>query len=129
MGANKIVVKDKRATIAGTETLCGSIASLAECVQNMRQALLDGETKTTGEIDKNKFIVESIEAATLHPALGRIFCIDHVRCGSLDLLYVALFIILLVRDIVFSCLYPVICILFYSRSFSLFSIYICCRQN
>jgi N-acetylglucosamine-6-phosphate deacetylase len=69
MGANKIVVKDKRATIAGTETLCGSIASLAECVQNMRQALLDGETKTTGEIDKNKFIVESIEAATLHPAL------------------------------------------------------------
>jgi hypothetical protein len=45
----------------------------------MRQALLDGETKTTGEIDKNKFIVESIEAATLHPALGRIFCIDQTK--------------------------------------------------
>jgi N-acetylglucosamine-6-phosphate deacetylase len=70
MGVNKIVVKNKRATNAGTETLCGSIASLAECVQNMRQALLDGETKNTNEIDKNKFIVESIEAATLHPALG-----------------------------------------------------------
>jgi len=71
MGANKIVVKDKRATNAGTETLCGSIASLAECVQNMRQALLDGETKKSDEIDKDKFIVESIEAATLHPATGR----------------------------------------------------------
>jgi N-acetylglucosamine-6-phosphate deacetylase len=73
MGANKIVVKNKRATIAGTETLCGSIASLAECVQNMRQALIDGEIKNSKEIDKNKFIVESIEAATLHPATGRFF--------------------------------------------------------
>lgn len=72
MGANKIVVKGKRATNAGTETLCGSIASLAECVQNMRQALLDGETKSMGEVEKNKFVVESIEAATLHPALGRL---------------------------------------------------------
>ena len=71
MGVNKIVVKDKRATIAGTETLCGSIASLAECVQNMRQALLDGETKNSREVEKDKFIVESIEAATLHPASGR----------------------------------------------------------
>lgn len=78
MGANKIVVKDKRATNAGTETLCGSIASLAECVQNMRQALLDGETKNTSEIDKNKFIVESIEAATLHPASGK-FRIDKTK--------------------------------------------------
>ncbi len=71
MGTNKIVVKNKRATNAGTETLCGSIASLAECVQNMRQALIDGETKKPDEIDKDKFIVESIEAATLHPATGR----------------------------------------------------------
>jgi N-acetylglucosamine-6-phosphate deacetylase len=71
MGTNKIVVKNKRATNAGTETLCGSIASLAECVQNMKQALLDGETKKSDEIDKDKFIVESIEAATLHPATGR----------------------------------------------------------
>ena len=71
MGASQIVVKGKRATNAGTETLCGSIASLAECVQNMRQALLDGETKNTGEIEKTKFVVESIEAATLHPALGK----------------------------------------------------------
>ena len=71
MGATKIVVKGKRATNAGTETLCGSIASLAECVQNMRQALLDGETKSAGEIDATKFVVESIEAATLHPAQGR----------------------------------------------------------
>lgn len=76
MGANKILVKNKRATIAGTETLCGSIASLAECVQNMRQALLDGETmkstvKNIADNDKTKFIVESIEAATLHPASGK----------------------------------------------------------
>jgi hypothetical protein len=78
MGADKIIVEKKRATIAGTQTLCGSIASLAECVQNMRQALLDGETKkcnekNSDENDKNKFIVESIEAATLHPASGRFF--------------------------------------------------------
>ena len=79
MGADQIVVEKKRATIAGTQTLCGSIASMAECVQNMRQALLDGElnradkaTKTSSDaIDKHKFIVESIEAATLHPASGR----------------------------------------------------------
>ncbi|CAF2784984.1 unnamed protein product [Rotaria sp. Silwood2] len=73
MGAEKIVVEKKRATIAGTQTLCGSIASLSECVQNMRQALLDGETnkcnqKNLDVKDKYKFIVESIEAATLHPA-------------------------------------------------------------
>ncbi|CAF1237426.1 unnamed protein product [Rotaria sordida] len=74
MGADEIVVEKKRATIAGTQTLCGSIASLAECVQNMRQALLDGEINKSNEKkifddkDKNKFIVESIEAATVHPA-------------------------------------------------------------
>ncbi len=72
MGADKILVKNKRATVVGTETLCGSIASLAECVQNLRQALLDGETKNTGKIEKDKFIVEAIEAATLHPASGRL---------------------------------------------------------
>lgn len=75
MGAEQIVVKEKRATIAGTQTLCGSIASMAECVQNMRKALLDGETSENPEKkiddDKKKFIVESIEAATLHPASGR----------------------------------------------------------
>lgn len=71
MGADQIVVKNKRATIAGTETLCGSIASMAECVQNMRQALLDGETKQNNVIDPKRFIVECIEAATLHPASGR----------------------------------------------------------
>ena len=70
MGENQILVKNKRATNAGTETLCGSIASLAECVQNMRQALLDGEKTDSKPTEKTKFIVESIEAATLHPALG-----------------------------------------------------------
>lgn len=75
MGAAKILVSKKRATIAGTETLCGSIASLSECVQNMRQALLDGETnkcvtKKSDKNDINQFVVESIEAATLHPASG-----------------------------------------------------------
>lgn len=68
MGAEQIIVKNKRATIAGTETLCGSIASMAECVQNMRQALLDGETKKSNVTDPKRFIVECIEAATLHPA-------------------------------------------------------------
>lgn len=72
MGADQIIVEGKRATIAGTETLCGSIASMAECVQNMRQALLDGETKKTSqEKIGTKFIVESIDAATLHPAAGK----------------------------------------------------------
>lgn len=75
MGADNICVKNKRATIAGTETLCGSIASMAECVQNMRQALLDGERAKNNheqfnDVDKTKYIVESIEAATLHPAEG-----------------------------------------------------------
>ncbi|UJR08992.1 hypothetical protein I4U23_013242 [Adineta vaga] len=69
MGADQIIVENKRATIAGTQTLCGSIASLAECVQNMRQALLDGETnKNVEEKNEKQFIVECIEAATLHPA-------------------------------------------------------------
>ena len=72
MGAEKILVENKRATIAGTQTLCGSIASLAECVQNMRQALLDGEISKHGEVKIDKqFIVECIDAATLHPASGK----------------------------------------------------------
>jgi N-acetylglucosamine-6-phosphate deacetylase len=78
MGADQIIVEKKRATIAGTQTLCGSIASMAECVQNMRQALLDGEINKPFETNDNKnqtknFIVESIEAATLHPASGILF--------------------------------------------------------
>jgi N-acetylglucosamine-6-phosphate deacetylase len=79
MGTDQIIVNKKRATIAGTETLCGSIASMAECVQHMRQALLDGETNTCNkqsekcveEKDQYKFVVEAIEAATLHPASGK----------------------------------------------------------
>ena len=77
MAGYQIAVENKRATIAGTETLSGGLVSLAECVQNMRQALLDGEIEkyneeNLNENDKNKFIVESIEAATLHPASGKI---------------------------------------------------------
>ncbi|XP_067948216.1 N-acetylglucosamine-6-phosphate deacetylase-like isoform X2 [Watersipora subatra] len=55
-GQQTIDVKEKKAYVAGTETLAGSIAFLDECVQTFYNGT---------ECSK----VEALEAATLHPAL------------------------------------------------------------
>ncbi|XP_015596952.1 N-acetylglucosamine-6-phosphate deacetylase [Cephus cinctus] len=55
LGQYDIEVRDERAYIAGTETLCGSTAEMSHCVRFFREA--------TG-----CSIVEALEAATLHPA-------------------------------------------------------------
>ncbi|KAG1692617.1 N-acetylglucosamine-6-phosphate deacetylase [Nymphon striatum] len=57
IGQQRIEVQGNKALIAGTDTLCGSIAVLDDCVRNFRKA--------TG-----CSIVEAIECATLHPAEG-----------------------------------------------------------
>ncbi|XP_053400457.1 N-acetylglucosamine-6-phosphate deacetylase-like [Mercenaria mercenaria] len=55
LGNQKIEVKGKQATIAGTETLCGSIAKLDYCVRNLLKNTGCGE-------------VLALESASLHPA-------------------------------------------------------------
>ncbi|XP_005191549.1 N-acetylglucosamine-6-phosphate deacetylase [Musca domestica] len=55
IGQFKLEVKDSMAFVAGTNTLCGSIAPLDECVRIFRKAT-------------NCSTVYAIEAATLHPA-------------------------------------------------------------
>ena len=55
IGVQEIEIKDNKAFIAGTETLCGSIAALDYCVKHLRQV--------TG-----CSTVEAVECATLHPA-------------------------------------------------------------
>ncbi|KAJ1525781.1 hypothetical protein ONE63_008986 [Megalurothrips usitatus] len=55
IGQLRMEVRDQKAYIAGTNTLCGSIATMIECVKNFKSA--------TG-----CSTVEALEAATLHPA-------------------------------------------------------------
>ncbi|XP_075156354.1 N-acetylglucosamine-6-phosphate deacetylase [Haematobia irritans] len=55
IGQLKLEVKESKAFVAGTDTLCGSIASMDECVRIFRSAT-------------NCSTVYAIEAATLHPA-------------------------------------------------------------
>lgn len=55
LGHQTIEVRDNKAVIAGTDNLCGSIATMNECIQFLYE---------NTECDK----VESLEAATLHPA-------------------------------------------------------------
>ncbi|CAB0041924.1 unnamed protein product [Trichogramma brassicae] len=55
LGQFDIEVRESRAYIAETNTLCGSIADMAECVRFFK--------KSTG-----CSVVEALEAATLHPA-------------------------------------------------------------
>ncbi|KAL4230192.1 putative N-acetylglucosamine-6-phosphate deacetylase [Mactra antiquata] len=55
LGNQRIEIKGKRATIAGTETLCGSIAKLDYCVRNLLKNTGCGE-------------VLALETASLHPA-------------------------------------------------------------
>lgn len=68
IGVQEIEIKDNKAFIAGTETLCGSIAALDFCVKHLRQV--------TG-----CSTVEAVECATLHPA--RVLGIERKK-GSLD---------------------------------------------
>lgn len=55
IGAQLVDVQNDRAVVAGTNTLCGSIARMDQCVRHFR--------KVTG-----CSTVEAIECATLHPA-------------------------------------------------------------
>lgn len=55
VGKEIIEIKDNRAFLAGTDTLCGSIATLDYCVKYLKEKI-------------NCSIVEAIECATLHPA-------------------------------------------------------------
>lgn len=55
VGQMDVEVKDNKAYVAGTTTLCGSIASMIECVRFFKEA-----TACT--------VVSALEAATLHPA-------------------------------------------------------------
>lgn len=55
VGKEIIEIKDNRAFLAGTNTLCGSIATLDHCVRYLKEKV-------------NCSIVEAIECATLHPA-------------------------------------------------------------
>ncbi|XP_031781619.1 N-acetylglucosamine-6-phosphate deacetylase [Nasonia vitripennis] len=55
LGQFNIEVRNNKAYIAGTDTLCGSIADMSECVRFFQKAT-------------DCSIVEALEAATLHPA-------------------------------------------------------------
>ncbi|CAG0883994.1 unnamed protein product [Darwinula stevensoni] len=68
LGEQRIQIDGRRATIKGTTTLAGSVATMDQCIQHLRKA---ARCST----------VEALEAATLHPAqvLG-----DDKRKGSLD---------------------------------------------
>ena len=68
MGENRIEVKDGSAYIFGTNTLCGSITTMDQCVRNLK--------KFTG-----CSVVQAIQCASLHPA--QVLGIDD-RKGTLD---------------------------------------------
>lgn len=68
IGLQEIEIRDNKAMIAGTQTLCGSIAALDYCVKHLRE-VTDCST------------VEAIECATLHPA--QVLGISHNK-GTLD---------------------------------------------
>ncbi|KAK3929894.1 N-acetylglucosamine-6-phosphate deacetylase [Frankliniella fusca] len=55
IGQMMIEIRDQKAFIAGTDTLCGSIASMNDCVKHFKAA-------------SGCSTAEAIEAATLHPA-------------------------------------------------------------
>ncbi|KAL3878307.1 hypothetical protein ACJMK2_030670 [Sinanodonta woodiana] len=55
IGSQKIEICGKRAVIAGTNTLCGSIATMNLCVKHLNK-------------EANCGVVNSLESATLHPA-------------------------------------------------------------
>ena len=66
-----VEIKEDRAVVAGTNTLCGSIATMEQCVSFMKSAT-------------DCSVVEAIECATLHPAqvLGISNCKGTLNYGS-----------------------------------------------
>ncbi len=78
IGVQEVEIKDNGAYIAGTDILCGSIATLDYCVRHLREVM--GCSK-----------VEAIECATLHPA--QVLGISHKK-GTLNFGADADFIIL-----------------------------------
>lgn len=97
IGQFLIDIKNGRACIAGTETLCGSIATMNECVQKFHR-----ETACTKEF--------ALEAASLHPAkaLGisdRKGCLDF-GCDA-DLVFVDDELNLISTWIAGECVYKV----------------------
>lgn len=68
LGDQIIEIRNEKAFVAGTDTLCGSIATMDQCVRNLKKA--------TG-CD----VVEAINCASLHPA--RVLGISH-RKGTLN---------------------------------------------
>lgn len=68
MGQLQVKVEGKRALLAGTETLAGSIVTMDDCVRHFI-------------LDAGVTLVEGIEAATLHPA--QLMGISHLK-GTLD---------------------------------------------
>ncbi|XP_075676708.1 N-acetylglucosamine-6-phosphate deacetylase [Dermatophagoides pteronyssinus] len=79
IGCEMIEIKNDHAYLAGTNTLCGSIATLDHCVRYLQSKVPDCS------------IVDAIECATLHPA--RVLGIEH-RKGTLEFGADADFIIL-----------------------------------
>lgn len=55
MGSQLVEIMDKKAVIAGTNTLCGSIATIPKCVQNLKK-------------NTNCTIEDALDSASLHPA-------------------------------------------------------------
>lgn len=68
LGNQVIDIKDDRACISGTNTLCGSITSLNKCVKFFHDSTC-------------RNIVEALETVTLHPA--QVMNLEH-RIGTLD---------------------------------------------
>jgi N-acetylglucosamine-6-phosphate deacetylase len=68
IGAQDVEIKNDMAFVAGTDILCGSIATMDACVRNFKEV--------TGCTD-----VEAIECATLHPA--QVLGISHKK-GTLE---------------------------------------------
>lgn len=78
IGQMDVEVRGIKAFIAGTETLCGSIAPMDECIRIFQKSTGD-QVESTTSMPLNQFnddfnlfsecsIVYAIEAATLHPA-------------------------------------------------------------
>ncbi|KAK7794100.1 hypothetical protein R5R35_005604 [Gryllus longicercus] len=68
LGQASIEIRNSRAYIAGTDTLCGSIANMIECVQFFHKA-------------SGCSVEKALEAATLHPA--KVLGIENIK-GTLN---------------------------------------------
>lgn len=69
IGMQEVEIKDNKAYVAGTDTLCGAIALLDHCVKNLYKSVDDCS------------VVDAIDCATVHPA--RTLGIEEVK-GTLN---------------------------------------------